>query len=578
MRALRVEWIVLALGTLLALGIALRGNAYQQQIVFSTALFVVLAYGWNVISGLTGYLSFGQIAFFGLGAYVAVGLMLFLRLPWYEAAIVAPLAAVCVAIPLGAVMLRLAGVFFTLGMFGLGRLGEIVASSVSGGAMGTSVPSVATPRESATVMIVLALGAIVLTHLLINSKFGLQCMAIRDDQPAARAAGVPVGRIKVLAFALSAALAALGGVMYVWNVGYLDPPSAFSSTTELQVVLMVLVGGIGSMWGPLFGAVLISLIGQVLWARFPLEEQVVLGSITVLMAVALPGGISAMLQARGKLKRVAVWSPPPAAASVVDAPARLSTGAGDEPVLICERLAKHFGGVAAVDGVDLRIARGEVVGIIGPNGAGKSTLFDVITGFAAPSGGRVVFLGNGIGGGRPDAIARRGIARTFQTSRLFATLCVWETVVLAASSVHPTRSGAIAEARRVLAQVGLLEVWSRLPEALPPGQLRLLEIARALALGPDVLLLDEAMAGMTPVEIARVHAALRYAVGRGCAVVAIEHVLPAIATIAERVYVLDFGKVIAEGPPARVFRDPIVLDAYIGVTSGVLDEVAGIGG
>ena len=577
MRALRLEWVILALGTLLALGIALRGNAYQQQIVFSTALFVVLAYGWNVISGLTGYLSFGQIAFFGLGAYVAVGLMLSFRLPWYEAAIIAPLAAVCVAIPLGAVMLRLAGVFFTLGMFGLGRLGEIVASSVSGGAMGTSVPSVATPQQSAVVMIVFALGAIVLTQLLINSKFGLQCMAIRDDQPAARAAGVPVGRIKVLAFALSAALAALGGVMYVWNVGYLDPPSAFSSTTELQVVLMVLVGGIGSMWGPLFGAVLISLIGQVLWARFPLEEQVVLGSITVLMAVALPGGISAMLQARGKLKRLAVWSPPPASASVADAPARLPS-ADDEPVLACERLAKHFGGVAAVDGVDLRIARGEVVGIIGTNGAGKSTLFDVITGFAAPTGGRVVFHGSGIAGGRPDAIARRGIARTFQTSRLFATLCVWETVVLAASSVHPTRRAAVAEARRVLSQVGLLEVWSRLPEALPPGQLRLLEIARALALDPDVLLLDEAMAGMTPAEIARVHAALRYAVGRGCAVVAIEHVLPAIATIAARVYVLDFGKVIAEGPPARVLRDPIVLDAYIGVSSGVLDEVAGIGG
>jgi ABC-type branched-subunit amino acid transport system ATPase component len=149
---------------------------------------------------------------------------------------------------------------------------------------------------------------------------------------------------------------------------------------------------------------------------------------------------------------------------------------------------------------------------------------------------------------------------------------------LAAASVHPTRRAAVAEARRVLSQVGLLEVWSRLPEALPPGQLRLLEIARALALGPDVLLLDEAMAGMTPVEIARVHAVLRNAAGRGCAVVAIEHVLPAIATIAERVYVLDFGKVIAEGPPARVFRDPIVLDAYIGVSSGALDEVAGIGG
>jgi len=555
------------------MGIALQGNAYQQQIVFSTALFVVLAYGWNVISGITGYLSFGQIAFFGLGAYVAVGVMVVFRLPWYAAAVVAPLAAVAVAIPLGAVMLRLAGVFFTLGMFGLGRIGEIVASSVSGGAMGTSIPSVATPRESAPVMILFALGAIVFTHLLINSKLGLQCMAIRDDQPAARAAGVPVGRIKVTAFALSAALAALCGVMYVWNVGYLDPTSAFSATNKLQVVLMVLVGGIGSMWGPLFGAVLISLIGQVLWARFPLQEQVVLGSITVLMAVAMPGGISAMLQSRGKLLRRSVWGPPPPAEGAAGAPARLPSGSAGEPVLVCEGLAKHFGGVAAVDGVDLRIARGEVVGIIGPNGAGKSTLFDVISGFQTPTSGRVLFDAVSIGGRRPDVIARRGIARTFQTSRLFPTLSVWETVLLAATSVSRARSAAVAETVRVLTQVELLERWDRLPESLPPGQQRLLEIARALALRPRILLLDEAMAGMTPVEIARVHAALRWAVRDGCAVVAIEHVLPAIATIASCVYVLDFGRTIAQGPPQQVFRDPLVLDAYIGVEAGALDRV-----
>ena len=569
----RVEWIVVAAGVVLASVVVLGGNGYQQQIVFSTALFVVLAYGWNVISGLTGYLSFGQIAFFGLGAYAAVGAIVVLHMPWYAAAVIAPLAAVCVAIPLGSVMLRLQGVFFTLGMFGLGRIGDIVASSVSGGAMGTSIPEVATPRESASVMIVLALGAIVLTHLLINSKLGLRFMAIRDDEPAARAAGVPTGRIKVTAFAISAALAALCGVMYVWNVGYLDPTSAFSGTTELQVVLMVLVGGIGSMWGPLFGAVLIALLGQVLWARFPLEEQVILGSITVLMAVAMPGGISAILQARGKLKRRAVWSPPPDASSL-DVPARMRSVADGDPVLVCEALVKRFGGVAAVDGVDLRIARGEVVGIIGPNGAGKSTLFDVITGFTAPSAGRVLFANAPIGRQAPDAIARRGIARTFQTSRLFATLSVWETVLLAASSVNAARGAAIAEARRILAQVGLLDVWSRLPEALPPGKQRLLEIGRALALRPDVLLLDEAMAGMTAGEIAQVHAALRSAVGNGCAVVAIEHVLPAIATIADRVYVLDFGTVIAEGPPQRVFRDPIVLDAYIGVGTSALDEVA----
>jgi branched-chain amino acid transport system permease protein len=569
----RAEWIALAAGALLALGVVLRGNAYQQQFVFTTAMFVVLAYGWNVISGLTGYLSFGQIAFFGLGAYVAVGAMTSLRLPWYAAVVLGPLVAVCVALPLGAVMLRLQGVFFAIGMFGLARIGEIIASSVNGGAMGTSVPDVATPGESAPIMLAFALGAIVLTNALINAKAGLRCMAIRDDEPAALAAGIPTRRVKVSAFALSAALAALCGVMYVWNVGYLDPTSAFSGTIELQVVLMVLVGGIGSLWGPLFGAVLISMIGQVLWAQFPLEEQIVLGAITVLTAVAMPGGIVSALQARGWLRRRPVWGPP-AELGLGDVPRAAPPVEPHDPMLVCERLVKRFGGVAAVDGVDLHVGRAEIVGIIGPNGAGKSTLFDVITGFTLPSGGRVVFAGTSVAGWRPDRIARHGIARTFQTSRLFKTLTVWETVLVAASSANTRRAQAVTEARRTLERVGLLDVWSQLPETLPPGRQRLLEIARALALCPRVLLLDEAMAGMTPDEIAQVHAALRVVVLHGCSVVAIEHVLPAIATIADRVYVLDFGKIIAEGVPEKVFRAPVVLDAYLGVEASALDEVA----
>ncbi|HEY4439895.1 MAG TPA: branched-chain amino acid ABC transporter ATP-binding protein/permease, partial [Candidatus Elarobacter sp.] len=425
----------------------------------------------------------------------------------------------------------------------------------------------------ALVALALALGAIALNRVLVGSRLGLRCMAIRDDEPAARAAGVAAARIKVTAFVVSAAVASVGGVLYVWNVGYIDPTSAFSGTRELQVVLMVLVGGIGSMWGPLYGAVLIALIGEVLWARFPLEQQIVLGSITVLTAVLMPGGIAAMLQARGKLKRAIVWAPPPAAASAA-APVRAVARPAGEHVLATEHLMKRYGGVTAVDDVDVTIAASEIVGIIGPNGAGKSTLFDVVTGFTPATSGTVRFRGTTITGRRADQIARAGIARTFQTSRLFATLTIWENVLVAAASVNRDRAAACAEARRVLAQVGLLDGWDQLPATLAPGRQRLLEIARALALRPQVLLLDESMAGMTPDEIAQVHAALRAAVAGGCSIVTIEHVLPAIATLADRVYVLDFGKIIASGPPLRVFRDPIVLDAYIGVGTSALDEVA----
>ncbi|HEX3550634.1 MAG TPA: branched-chain amino acid ABC transporter ATP-binding protein/permease [Candidatus Elarobacter sp.] len=574
MRRPHPDWLILAAVVAIGLALARFGNGYQQQLTFTTGLFVVLAYGWNVISGIVGYLSFGQISFFGLGAYVAVGTMTVLHLPWYAALALAPVAAACVAFPLGAIMLRLQGVFFTLGMFGLLRIGEIVSSSIGNGAMGSSVSDVATPQQSAPIMLALAAGAFVLTRVVLNSRLGLRWMAIRDDEPAALAAGVPARPLKVQAFCLSAALAAICGVMYVWNVGYIDPSSAFSGTTELQVVLMVLVGGIGTLWGPLVGAVLISLIGQVLWARFPMQEQIVLGSITALTAVVMPGGLVALLQKRGLLTRRPVWSPLPQGATASPDAGEQPRPAAEGPALECDALTKHFGGVTAIDDVELRVARGEIVGVIGPNGAGKSTLFDAISGFTLPTRGRVLFRGADVTGRRPDVLARRGLTRTFQTSRLFPTLTVWETVVLAASCVCERRADAVACAHAILVRAGLLDVWKNLPESLPPGRQRLLEIARALALRPSVLLLDEAMAGMTPVEIGQVHELLRQAVRGGCAVVAIEHVLPAIARIADRVYVLDFGRIIAQGPPRVVFDDPVVLDAYIGVGPSALDEVA----
>ncbi len=585
MRDRLIEAILFGALLVLALVIAHSGSAYLAQTLFNAALAILLAIGWNVIGGFTGYVSFGQVSFFGLGAYIAALATMRLALPWPAAIVAAALGAIILALPLGLIMLRLSGIFFALGMFGLARILQISTSAmrVTGGPMGMSFDAAEDPHICAAVMLLVATAALAGTWLMLRSRFGLRLLAIRDDAIAASAAGVHVWSVKVLAFCLSAVLAAIGGAFYAWNLGYLDPSSAFAGTIELQSVLMVTAGGIGTVWGPLVGGALISVLSTFLWARFPMEQQIVLGGLTMLIAVAMPGGAMAAVARGGVLRRAPIWAPPPvgnphprgaargsdprAPRAVVTAEPAAAPSMPDRraPVLRCSGLGIRFGGVVAVKSVDLVAYPAEMLAIIGPNGAGKSTLFNLISAFARPAMGHITFDGKRLPRLRPERLARTGIARTFQTSRLFASLTVWETVLLAALSLHRNRRLARTEAARILAEVGLLAQWREVPEALPPGRQRLLEIARALALQPKVLLLDEAMAGMSAEEIAHVHAALRHAMAGGCAVVAIEHVLPAIAPLAARVQVLDFGATIAEGHPHAVLNDPVVITAYLGV-------------
>ena len=563
MTRLLIESAALAGLALAGFLIAAGANAYIVQVLFSTALAVTLAVGWNLIGGMAGYVSFGQVAFFGLGAYSAALAMLNWALPWPLAILFAALIAALLAWPLGRIMLRLSGIFFALGMFGLARVLQIIvnALAITGGPMGTAIPTAEGPAATAMAMVALAAGAIALTMAISRARFGLRLAALRDDAIAAAAAGVDTGRVKVAAFCLSAGLAAAAGALYARNVGYIDPASGFAGTIELQTVLMVLAGGIGTVWGPVLGGVVISLLSIALWARFPTEQQIILGALTLLLAVAMPGGLASLPPLSRWLRRPRLGAFAPVAAPPPAPVAAASDGAG--AVLACRALGKRFGGVVAVTGVDLAVAPGEILAVIGPNGAGKSTLFDMISAFSAPSSGEIRFRG-ALCAMPPHLLARAGLARTFQTSRLFPHLTVFETVLLAACSRHRRWRDAVSAASALLVAIGLAEDAEQFPDALPPGRQRLLEIARALALAPAVLLLDEAMAGMTAAEIARVQAVLRAAAQRGTAIVAIEHVLPAIATLASRAQVLDNGETIAEGLPAAVLSDPVVIAAYLG--------------
>ncbi|MBE3565836.1 MAG: branched-chain amino acid ABC transporter ATP-binding protein/permease [Thermogemmatispora sp.] len=560
-------WLIFGVAAVAGVLIALFGNGDQAQLLFSTCLFVVLAYAWNIISGLSGYVSFGQVGFFGIGAYVAATCQIAWQWDWYLAALGAVLAAVVLALPLGTVMLRLQGIFFALGMFGLSHIGALIATSTPlvGGSMGEPVPIVGSTQETALVMLVCAVGSVLLTAWLLRSPLGLRLLALRDDEKAAEASGVNTNASKVVAFCLSAGLAALAGALYVWNVGFIDPGSAFNNTYELQTILMVLFGGIGTLWGPLLGAVVISLISNALWAQFPQQQQIILGALILIAVIWMPGGLVSLFQRFGWLRRHPVWGPPPMIEA--EAPRALfpaavsSTG---EPALRCEETTRRFGGLTALKRVNLEARSGQIAAVIGPNGAGKTTLFNLITGFDRCNGGTIRFGETLLNRLAPYRIARAGIARTFQTCRPFPSLTAWETLLLPALAAGLSKEEAIRAATQMLERLALREQWDASPEGLPPGQLRFLEIGRALMLRPRVLLLDEVMAGMSPEEIHLVHALLREAVAAGCAVVAIEHVVPAIMPIADHVYVLDFGTTIAQGRPDEVLRNPAVIEAYLG--------------
>lgn len=566
MRDQAIEWISASILVSAGLFVAVTGTAFVAQTLFMMGLAVLLAIGWNIIGGFAGYVSFGQVSFFGFGAYAAAILIKNFSLPWYAAAIIAAVASVGLALPLGMIMLRLKGIFFALGMFGLARILQIIATSLSvtGGPMGSSLGIAVSPNLSAFVMVAAVALAMSGAYVMMRTRFGLRLFAIRDDAIAAQAAGVHASGVRIVAFCISAGVAAIGGALYVWNVGYLDPASAFNETIELQTILIVLAGGIGTVLGPLIGGVLISLLGTALWANFPTEQKIVLGAITIFVAVLMPGGIMSALRRHGWCRRTPILPPPPALMSVTRAedpePAPIEASA----VLECSGLGVRFGGLVAVSDVDLVARSCEMLAIIGPNGAGKSTLFNLISAFTRPTAGQVTFGSKNLVGLRPEQLARAGVTRTFQTSRLFPSLTVWETVLLAAGSVHAKDTDAQSETARVLTNVDLCSSWAEYPDTLPPGRQRLLEIARALALRPKVLLLDEAMAGMSAHEIESVHAALRTAMKGGCAVIAIEHVLPAIAPLAARVQVLEFGRTIAVGVPHEVLNNPAVIAAYLG--------------
>ncbi|QIB34153.1 ABC transporter permease subunit [Ancylobacter pratisalsi] len=565
------------------------GNEYELRLFMLFLIYAMIAVGLNVLVGLAGLVSLGQAGLFALGSYTGAIVATRLGFDMISACIVSALMAGLFGVLLAYPTVRVRGVYLAVVTIAFGLIVENVAiewQSLTGGTMGiTSIPA---PNAFGYRLSgyayygVLALSlflAVVATHNLKVSRYGRAMLAVAQSETAARALGLNPAAVRTLAFVVAAVTAGIAGTYYAFLNAYISP-DIFTFTDSIRFLLMVILGGAASTFGPLVGAYILTYLPEYL-QEFALWQKFAYGAMLLTVMFVLPRGIMGSL---GSLATRLFPAPRTAGAGEgIAAEATLAPHAGEQRAeLVARALTVRFGGLTALAEASLRVKPGEVHALIGPNGAGKSTFVNTISGFYQPTEGAFELDGVQLAGMRSHEIARVGLARTFQNTELFGELSVLENVmvgyqqrltygVAAAVLRSPAMRRQERDCRRaaigLLAFVGLEDYAHEAARFLPFGLQRRLEIARALAAGPRLLLLDEPAAGLTTQEIDELEAMIRRIAGLGISVLLIEHHVELIMAVADTVTVLDYGQVIASDTPARVQDDPRVIEAYFG-TSG----------
>jgi branched-chain amino acid transport system permease protein len=405
-------------------------------------------------------------------------------------------------------------------------------------------------------------------------------LAIHDDEDVAEVNGVPTFALKMAAFALSSFLAGMMGSIHALYVSYVTVSETFNINVPWTVVLMSILGGARHWAGPTLGAILITLLLNAFTdGSSALVGRVVIGLILTLSVLLMPNGIWGSLSARLRGKKVQIKGDPLSEQSHADPRGRdlLSertaelaikgvTPVGTKVVLEVKGLTKQFFAIKALGGIDLKLYEGEILGLLGPNGSGKSTFINVVTGHFSASSGEIQLLGRDVSHLSAHEIRKSGISRTYQIPRPFNGLTVLQNVVLSAQygGSGASESQGTEQALQWLEFTGLSDKAADLPDALNLHQRKFLELARALAARPQVLLLDEVLSGLTPSEIDLAVQTIRLIRQRGTSIVFVEHVMSAVMALSDRLVVLDQGMVIASGAPKEVMNDPHVVRAYLG--------------